>query len=157
MCRIQRKPSRLVMHNHSKHSETGTAASDLKQNSNSLPNTRSTTQQKPDKHSSIFSPFNCCLIVVLSLVKGAYPEHLHVLYCHIKLAFFLTFYLFGSCIIIEHATDDGRHSLLSNAASYIHLTLETLRILAHSIRPVNTVYMTVRLKACATVTAGGGA
>ena len=27
----------------------------------------------------------------------AYPENLHVLYCHVKLAFFVTCYVFGSC------------------------------------------------------------
>ena len=57
--------------------------------------TRNTTQQKPDKY-VLFSSFNYCLTVVLSLEKGAYPADPHVLYCHIKLAFFLTFYTFGS-------------------------------------------------------------
>ena len=36
------------------------------------------------------------LAVVLLLGKGAYPQNSHVLFCHIKLAFRLTFYLFGS-------------------------------------------------------------
>ena len=33
---------------------------------------------------SFFYHFNCCLTVVLLLEKGAYPEYLHVVYCHIK-------------------------------------------------------------------------
>ena len=32
-----------------------------------------------------FYPFNCCLIVVLSLDEGDYPEHLQIVYlCHNK-------------------------------------------------------------------------
>jgi len=32
------------------------------------------------------------LTVVLSVEKGAYPENVHILYCHIKLAFLLTWW-----------------------------------------------------------------
>ena len=42
----------------------------------------------------IFAPFNCCLSVVLLLDKGAYPENSHVVLCHIKYVFFLTFHAF---------------------------------------------------------------
>ena len=55
--------------------------------SNILPNIRNTPQQKPNKYVFIFLPFNCCLTVTLLLEKGAYPENLHVLCCHIKSAF----------------------------------------------------------------------
>ena len=41
-----------------------------------------------------FSPFNCSLSVVLLLDKGAYPENSHVVLCHIKYVFFLTFHAF---------------------------------------------------------------
>ena len=36
------------------------------------------------------------LNVVLSLEN--YPQNLHVLYCHKKLTFLLTLYVFGSCL-----------------------------------------------------------
>ena len=36
------------------------------------------------------------LTVVLSPKQGAYPEHWHVLYCHVIPFLFLTFYMFGS-------------------------------------------------------------
>ena len=45
-----------------------------------------------------FSAFSCFVTVVFPLEKEAYPEHSDVLWCHIKLAFLLTFYVFGSCI-----------------------------------------------------------
>ena len=35
------------------------------------------------------------LTVILSLKKGAYPENVFVLHCHIKLASLLTIYVFG--------------------------------------------------------------
>ena len=44
------------------------------------------------------SSFNCCLTTVLSLWKrGLPPKFAHVLYCHIKSAFFLNVYVFGCC------------------------------------------------------------
>ena len=48
-----------------------------------------------------FSLFNCCLSVVLSLEKGAYPENLHVLHCSIKIMFFLTICVFGYCLLTQ--------------------------------------------------------
>ena len=47
-----------------------------------------------------FLLFNCCVTVVLLLEKGAYYKKIknqYVLYCHIKLTFLLTVYVFGSC------------------------------------------------------------
>jgi len=38
---------------------------------------------------------NGCFVAALE--KGGSPENVHVLYCHIKLAFPLTFHVFGSC------------------------------------------------------------
>ena len=52
-----------------------------------------TPQFKSDKH--MFSLY--CLIVLLSLEKGAYPENSHMFCVVIKLAFLLTFGVFGSC------------------------------------------------------------
>ena len=45
------------------------------------------SQPKEDKYSLQFhfSPFQCDLIVVLSLEKGTYPENSHVVYSHIIL------------------------------------------------------------------------
>ena len=83
---------------------------------------RKTPQQKPDKCTCILYH----LTVALSLEKkkkkkkekrvgwgagggekgeggggggGANPENSHVLYCHTKLAFFLTSYVLGSCSV----------------------------------------------------------
>jgi len=56
-----------------------------------------TPQPKADKQPTFhFSPFNCCLSAVLSTEKGAYPENVHVVFCHIKQAFVLTCHPFGS-------------------------------------------------------------
>ena len=53
-----------------------------------------TPQQKitEDKYIFIFD----LLAVVLSIEKWAYHETSHVMYCHVKLAFFLTYYVFGA-------------------------------------------------------------
>ena len=54
------------------------------------------TQLKLSKYIFIFHCLivNCCFIAW----KGGLPENLHVLCCHIKLAFLLTCYVFGSCL-----------------------------------------------------------
>ena len=44
-----------------------------------------------------FSPFNCCLNVVLSLEERIYPENVCIVYYHIKQAFFGPFV----CLICE--------------------------------------------------------
>ena len=58
----------------------------------SLLNARNTPQLKPDKYIFMFSSFNCCLTIVLSLEKGARPEIWHVLFCRINLAFLFSFF-----------------------------------------------------------------
>ena len=55
--------------------------------------TQGIPQLKPDKFIFIFNRST----VVLLLENGAYPENVCILYCQIKLAVFLTFYVFGSC------------------------------------------------------------
>ena len=57
-----------------------------------------TPQPKADKQPTFhFSPFNCLtLSAVLLTEKRAYPENLHVVFCHIKQAFVLTCHPFGS-------------------------------------------------------------
>ena len=58
---------------------------------------RHSTQRNRSRVSTIFS-FITDELLFGFVKKGAYPEKIaHFLYCHIKLAFILTVYVFSSC------------------------------------------------------------
>ena len=46
-----------------------------------------------------FSLFSRCLSVILQLDKRDYPENLQIVFLSWQIAFFWTFYVFGSCFI----------------------------------------------------------
>ena len=58
-------------------------------------NNRAQPNQISVRPTSRCSPFKCCSSVILQLDKGDYPENSHVVFCP-KIAFFWTFYVFGS-------------------------------------------------------------
>ena len=87
-----------------------------------FPNTRYTPQKKPNKYFFIFASGFCFAV----WKRGLTPKFSHFLYCYIKLAFFLTFYVSGSCfrkLAVTIVSDSSFFETLSHWASWSNMCI----------------------------------